>query len=262
MPMRCRCPRKAAMGSGRGTAGRAQPSPASPRRDQSRSFRVPIRWTVSGSQRCRRYASSDRATRRGPGRSSVHCAGTPASRNSGTSPRPPRRPGSVPLSGLQPHDHAPVVVLPQPLSPTSPIVCPALSEKSTPSTARTTTVVRQGRAEPCTKCFERPRTSRTASGVVWAPWRLRFVLSAGPSDLPPYSPKPSAGPAGRGVLRSAARQTTAVARAALHHLRTARGERAAAVDGCAGRAGSRDLDESLVAVAARVVGMDFSSPCV
>src|SRR5215510_13179812 len=61
-----------------------------------------------------------------------------------------------------------VVVLPQPDSPIRPRVSPALTKKSTPSTARTHAGAPPKRRRTG-KCLVRPRTSTTGEGIVQEP---------------------------------------------------------------------------------------------
>src|SRR6185503_16460891 len=59
----------------------------------------------------------------------------------------------------------PVVVLPQPLSPTSPSTSPAWTSNDTPSTARTWPTRRENSPRRIGKCLRRSRTWRSGSAT-------------------------------------------------------------------------------------------------
>ena len=76
----------------------------------------------------------------------------------------------------------PVVVLPQPLSPTSPSTSPSCTANDTPSTARTWPTVRESSPFLIGKCFLRSVTSRMI-GVSGVMWRRRPAAEPDPGYL-------------------------------------------------------------------------------
>ena len=114
---------------------------------------------------CRRCAAGS-ATSRGPGRSSASRAASGASaaldRCVMSRPWNTIRPAVGSISRVS---SRPVVVLPQPDSPTIPKVSPAATLRSSPSTARTVPTERRRTPRRTGKCFSRPVTDSSGSAL-------------------------------------------------------------------------------------------------
>ena len=130
--------------SGRASPARARPRPA-PRRSGPRAPRRSGRWRGRRALRRRsaRRTSAARASRRDPGRRSASPGGAAGA--------PPRRVPGAPGPGTgsgrrcrsRRRSARPSVVLPEPLSPTTPTVWPSRTVTLTPSTALTWSTVRR-----------------------------------------------------------------------------------------------------------------------
>src|SRR5213594_966844 len=120
----------------------------------------------------------------------------------------------------------PAVVLPQPLSPTSPSTSPGITENEIPSTALTWPTVRENSPFLIGKCFLRPATWSSGSGTA------RFLARDG---VEPAGGDLLGAPAARQVVGAEPDQRRIGAAAVLGH-------RAARMEAAAGREAQRARD--------------------